>query len=63
MLLSTIDTLHLILLSVWLTNNNGAGRVSMISNYFRDCVKISLQPNRLIFEVIFSTADNKLMGN
>ena len=29
--LSTIDTLHLIPLSVWLTINNGVGRVSMSS--------------------------------
>ena len=44
-------------LSVWLTINKGVSRVSMSSNYFRDCV----QPNRLIFEVIFSTTDNKLI--
>ena len=35
----------------------------MCSNYFCDCVKISFQPNRLIFEVIFSTTDNKLIAN
>ena len=61
--LSTIDTLHFNPLSVWLTINKGFGRVSMRSNYFRDCVKISLQPNRLIFEAIFSTTDNKLIAN
>ena len=61
--LSIIDTLNLIPLSVWLTINNRVVRVSMSSNYFRDCVKISLQPNILIFEVIFSTTDNKLIAN
>ena len=61
--MSTIDTLRFNPLSVWLTINKGFGRVSLSSNYFHDCVKISLQPNRLIFEAIFSTTDNKLIAN